>query len=316
MKCNYCGNEVPDGSLTCPSCGGAIQQPQAASQQQAPQGAPPVQQTVVVVQQGPAPVPKSRTIYVILAFFFGGLGIHNFYAGRTGCGIAQLLITLLSCGFLSGIVGIWVLIEMFVVTRDGKGVPMRGGALLLIIALAVIWVLAMLGIVLAGIMGPAVNQARERARIISCESNLKQIGLGLMQYSIDFESRFPVQDNARGLEALRSTGVLTDHAWYVCPSSTTTAGSGEEPLTDANCDYIYLGGLFDTDWTQDCPIVIERPGSHVDNSVNILYAGGYVNTITLPDSVQTVTDLLQYLEEQATNPKVKAFLQKKQQTVF
>ena len=316
MKCNYCGNEVPDGSLTCPSCGGAIQQPQAASQQQAPQGAPPVQQTVVVVQQGPAPVPKSRTIYVILAFFFGGLGIHNFYAGRTGCGIAQLLITLLSCGFLSGIVGIWVLIEMFVVTRDGKGVPMRGGALLLIIALAVIWVLAMLGIVLAGIMVPAVNQARERARIISCESNLKQIGLGLMQYSIDFESRFPVQDNARGLEALRSTGVLTDHAWYVCPSSTTTAGSGEEPLTDANCDYIYLGGLFDTDWTQDCPIVIERPGSHVDNSVNILYAGGYVNTITLPDSVQTVTDLLQYLEEQATNPKVKAFLQKKQQTVF
>ena len=316
MKCNYCGNEVPDGSLTCPSCGGAIQQPQAASQQQAPQGAPPVQQTVVVVQQGPAPMPKSRTIYVILAFFFGGLGIHNFYAGRTGCGIAQLLITLLSCGFLSGIVGIWVLIEMFVVTRDGKGVPMRGGALLLIIALAVIWVLAMLGIVLAGIMVPAVNQARERARIISCESNLKQIGLGLMQYSIDFESRFPVQDNARGLEALRSTGVLTDHAWYVCPSSTTTAGSGEEPLTDANCDYIYLGGLFDTDWTQDCPIVIERPGSHVDNSVNILYAGGYVNTITLPDSVQTVTDLLQYLEEQATNPKVKAFLQKKQQTVF
>ena len=316
MKCNYCGNEVPDGSLTCPSCGGAIQQPQAASQQQAPQGAPPVQQTVVVVQQGPAPVPKSRTIYVILAFFFGGLGIHNFYAGRTGCGIAQLLITLLSCGFLSGIVGIWVLIEMFVVTRDGKGVPMRGGALLLIIALAVIWVLAMLGIVLAGIMGPAVNQARERARIISCESNLKQIGLGLMQYSIDFESRFPVQDNARGMEALRSTGVLTDHAVYVCPSTETTAGSGNEPLTDANCDYIYLGGLFNTDWTIDCPIVIERPGNHVDNSVNVLYAAGNVNTITLPDSVQTVTDLLQYLEDQATNPKVKAFLQKKQQTIF
>ena len=77
MKCNYCGNEVPDGSLTCPSCGGAIQQPQAASQQQAPQGAPPVQQTVVVVQQGPAPVAKSRTIYVILAFFFGGLSRHS-----------------------------------------------------------------------------------------------------------------------------------------------------------------------------------------------------------------------------------------------
>lgn len=313
MKCNYCGNEVPDGSLTCPSCGGAIQQPQAASQQQAPQGAPPVQQTVVVVQQGPAPVAKSRTIYVILAFFFGGLGIHNFYAGRTGCGIAQLLITLLSCGFLSGIVWIWVLIEMFVVTRDGKGVPMRGGALLLAVILVIVWLI--LAILALGLL-PALNSAREEARISVCASTLKQIGMGLVQYAGDFDSRFPVQDNARGLDALRSTGVLTDHAVYVCPSSTTTAGSGEEPLTDANCDYIYLGGLFDTDWTQDCPIVIERPGSHVGNSVNILYAGGYVNTITLPDSVQTVTDLLQYLEEQATNPKVKAFLQKKQQTVF
>ena len=313
MKCNYCGNEVPDGSLTCPSCGGAIQQPQAASQQQAPQGAPPVQQTVVVVQQGPAPVPKSRTIYVILAFFFGGLGIHNFYAGRTGCGIAQLLITLLSCGFLSGIVGIWVLIEMFVVTRDGKGVPMRGGALLLIIALAVIWVLAMLGIAI----GVAISQAGGRADTITCVSNLKQIGLGLMQYSIDFESRFPVQDNARGMEALRSTGVLTDHAVYVCPSTETTAGSGNEPLTDANCDYIYLGGLMPYfDGGSDCPVAFERPGSHSENKVNVLYGSGAVNTITLPDSVQTVTDLLQYLEEQATNPKVKAFLQKKQQTVF
>ncbi len=314
MKCNYCGNEVPDGSLTCPSCGGAIQQPQAASQQQAPQGAPPVQQTVVVVQQGPAPVPKSRTIYVILAFFFGGLGIHNFYAGRTGCGIAQLLITLLSCGFLSGIVWIWVLIEMFVVTRDGKGVPMRGGALLLAVILVIVWLI--LAILALGLL-PALNSAREEARISVCASTLKQIGMGLAQYAVDYDNRFPPQDNAAGLELLRGTGILTDHACYVCPSSTTTAGSGEEPLTDANCDYIYLGGLMPYfDGGSDCPVAFERPGSHSENKVNVLYGSGAVNTITLPDSVQTVTDLLQYLEEQATNPKVKAFLQKKQQTVF
>ena len=146
---------------------------------------------------------------------------------------------------------------------------------------------------------------------------MKQIGLGLVQYADDFDSRFPVQDNARGLEALRSTGVLTDHAVYVCPSSTTTAGSGEEPLTDANCDYIYLGGLMPYfDGGSDCPVAFEKPGSHPENKVNVLYGSGAVNTITLPDSVQTVTDLLQYLEDQATNPKVKAFLQKKQQTIF
>ena len=139
MKCNYCGNEVPDGSLTCPSCGGAIQQPQAASQQQAPQGAPPGQQTVVVVQQGPAPVPKSRTVYILLAFFLGTLGVHNFYAGRIVQGVVQLLITIISCGFLSGISGIWALVEMFTVTQDSKGVPMQDADTKLATILAIVW---------------------------------------------------------------------------------------------------------------------------------------------------------------------------------
>lgn len=306
MFCNKCGKEVADGVQFCPACGNAMQNQQSA---------PNAQQAVVIVQQQTTP-PKSRTAYILLAFFLGSLGIHNFYAGRTGCGVAQLLITLLSCGTLSGISGLWALIEMFTVSRDGHGVPMQGGGVLLAVILVIVWLVLVILLLGVGMLLPALNSARGRAQCISCSSNMKQIGLGLVQYAGDFDSRFPVQDNARGLEALRSTGVLTDHAVYVCPSSTTTAGSGEEPLTDANCDYIYLGGLFDTDWTQDCPIVIERPGSHVGNSVNILYAGGYVNTITLPDSVQTVTELLEYLADEATDPKVEKFLKTKQQTVF
>ena len=39
---------------------------------------------------------KSRGVYIILGLFFGCLGIHNFYAGRNGVGVAQLLITIFS----------------------------------------------------------------------------------------------------------------------------------------------------------------------------------------------------------------------------
>lgn len=35
--------------------------------------------------------PVKKVPYVLLAFFLGGLGIHNFYAGRTGLGILYLL---------------------------------------------------------------------------------------------------------------------------------------------------------------------------------------------------------------------------------
>ncbi|RDC66474.1 TM2 domain-containing protein [Adhaeribacter pallidiroseus] len=47
---------------------------------------------------------KSQLIAAILAFFVGALGIHRFYLGYTGIGIAQIL-TLGGCG-------IWALIDL------------------------------------------------------------------------------------------------------------------------------------------------------------------------------------------------------------
>lgn len=75
----------------------------------------------------PVLYPKcGRATYVVLAFFLGMFGVHNFVAGRSGVGAAQLLITLLT-GWLIfplAIVGIWVLVEMFAVSTDGNGVRM------------------------------------------------------------------------------------------------------------------------------------------------------------------------------------------------
>jgi prepilin-type N-terminal cleavage/methylation domain-containing protein/prepilin-type processing-associated H-X9-DG protein len=45
--------------------------------------------------------------------------------------------------------------------------------------------------ILAAILFPVFAQARERARAISCVSNLKQIGLGLMMYVQDYDETLP-----------------------------------------------------------------------------------------------------------------------------
>ncbi len=64
-------------------------------------------------------LPKSRVTFIILAILFGAFGIHNFYIRKGGIGFIQLLLTCSVVG--SGIVLVWVLIEIFVVKSDGNG---------------------------------------------------------------------------------------------------------------------------------------------------------------------------------------------------
>ena len=50
--------------------------------------------------------------------------------------------------------------------------------------------------ILAAILFPVFARARENARRASCQSNLKQIGLGIMQYTQDYDEKLPRQSQA------------------------------------------------------------------------------------------------------------------------
>src|SRR5687768_14713521 len=45
--------------------------------------------------------------------------------------------------------------------------------------------------ILAAILFPVFARARENARRASCQSNLKQIGLAIVQYTQDFDEKMP-----------------------------------------------------------------------------------------------------------------------------
>ena len=66
-------------------------------------------------------MPRSKLVAGIMGIFLGGLGIHNFYLGRTGRGIAQLLITVLSFGMLGIVSETWGIYEGIRILLSGPG---------------------------------------------------------------------------------------------------------------------------------------------------------------------------------------------------
>ena len=132
--------------------------------------------------------------------------------------------------------------------------------------------------ILAGMLLPALNSAREKARRISCTSNLKQIGLSLKQYAMDYSDCFPEQQGVNGLEELRLNDYLTDYGVYTCPSTTTPDGtSGDLNLT--NCDYTLAPGMMEGSSNQfgnaDSSLSSDRLINHTDFG-NILFQDGHV----------------------------------------
>ncbi len=77
----------------------------------------------------------------------------------------------------------------------------RHRAFTLVELLVVIAIIA----ILAAILFPVFARARENARRSSCQSNLKQIGLGLLQYIQDYDEKMP--RSAYGSVALGSDNV-------------------------------------------------------------------------------------------------------------
>ena len=64
---------------------------------------------------------RSRWLFVLLAILFGQIGIHNFYAGHNFRGICQLVLTLITFGYLAGFMMFLNILEAIFVTEDGDG---------------------------------------------------------------------------------------------------------------------------------------------------------------------------------------------------
>jgi len=101
---------------------------------------------------------------------------------------------------------------------------------------------------LAAILFPVFGRARENARRSSCQSNLKQIGLGIMQYTQDYDERYPWglpsplnANQRRGIGWAGATyPYIKSTQVFVCPSAVTVppTAAGAVPISYAINNFI------------------------------------------------------------------------------
>lgn len=102
VMCVRCGVQRGTGANYCPNCG-----------QPTPVGSQVCMQCGISLIGGAYGLasPKSKVAAGLLGIFLGAFGVHNFYLGYNGKAIAQLAITVATCGVGGVVSSIWGFIE-------------------------------------------------------------------------------------------------------------------------------------------------------------------------------------------------------------
>ena len=165
--------------------------------------------------------------------------------------------------------------------------------------------------ILAAILFPAFATARESARRIACASNLKQIATGVLQYTQEYDEKYPdIAASQNPPFPVMLNAYLKSKNVYICPSATsgntwtvawpdgTTSQSSYGINNDLTTPAISLGQvqapsttpmLFDcqTDIAGDLGTAgaFDTIGTRHRNTINVAYADGHVKLFRLASGV-------------------------------
>lgn len=124
--CPNCGNTVDPNAVVCVKCGVALGSMGYQNQQQNQGNYNAYQQQNYNPNFNPSGKPlKSKMVAGLLGIFLGGFGVHSFYLGYTGKGVAQIIVSLVTCGVGS----LWGFIEGILIltgniSQDANGNPL------------------------------------------------------------------------------------------------------------------------------------------------------------------------------------------------
>lgn len=135
--------------------------------------------------------------------------------------------------------------------------------------------------ILAAILFPVFAKAREKARQSSCASNLKQIALGIQQYTQDYDEMFPPAYAGDGM--VPQTDPNMPGAHFLSDPGKVVNGQGYYfTWADSTSPYVKSWKLY------ECPSSIDK--TSMSYGYNSEISGGSVyDPVTPPLSLSTIT---------------------------
>ena len=128
--------------------------------------------------------------------------------------------------------------------------------------------------ILAGMLLPALNQAKEKAKQADCTSKLSQIGKAFFQYAMSYDDMYPTSasttkpnwlkgNSGKSFELLRVSDLLSDPKGYLCPSKSgiTAAQPGQTIATGSHVSYNWCDGLMGGSCTLS-PVACDGTDNH------------------------------------------------------
>ena len=114
-----------------------------------------------------------------------------------------------------------------------------------------------------------------KTKLTVSNNNLKQISMGILNYSTDNNEQLPLS-----LNELITSGALPDFNIYIAPfDKKSVVGSGE--LKPENTSYAYVGAK--VKYGSAVPVLFEKPWLLPEDSsqINVLSADGQIQTVTI-----------------------------------
>ncbi|HVT87354.1 MAG TPA: H-X9-DG-CTERM domain-containing protein [Tepidisphaeraceae bacterium] len=146
------------------------------------------------------------------------------------------------------------------------------------------------GGLMTSILLPSLNRARETANRVKCASNLRSIGQAILLYANDNQGKFPPNLGELILKEELTAGS------FICPSGNTQLPNAVGPdigkqiadWVNANSDYVYLGAGKTAAAPAVDIIAYDKPGHHDNDGINILFADGHVDFVTMRQAMQMI----------------------------